>query len=111
MNDSTPHPKRRWLQFSLKSLLMVFLLVAAFWGGRSSVLMEVERARVEADRQQRLAEQNLIRAVDAAYQASLQAAMVEMQDTSDEQMRRILEQSRAMHAESSEQPIEPPDSH
>jgi hypothetical protein len=41
---------RRWLQFSLRTLLLGVLLVAVFFGGRASVhhLIEAEKKRAEA---------------------------------------------------------------
>lgn len=45
--SQTKSGTRRWLQFSLRSLLLCVLLVAVFLGGRASVnhLVEAERAR------------------------------------------------------------------
>jgi hypothetical protein len=46
-----PNPRRTWLQFSIKSLLLVTLLAASFLGGMASIINSYEdaesRARVD----------------------------------------------------------------
>ena len=46
MVDHGKRPLRRWTQFSLRSLLILTLVVASFLAGRLSVQRELERARV-----------------------------------------------------------------
>jgi len=46
MVDHGSRPRRRWTQFSLRSLLIFTLVVASFLAGRLSVQRELERARV-----------------------------------------------------------------
>lgn len=43
-----PNPRRTWLQFSIKSLLLVTLLVASFLGGMASVINSYEDAESRA---------------------------------------------------------------
>ena len=75
---------RRMLQFSLRGLLLLVLLVAVFLGGRASVLplIEAERARAKAAQQRaddisyemrrQLHEQReIVHALDSQLQASL----------------------------------------
>jgi hypothetical protein len=45
-------PRRPWFQFSLKSIFVLMLVVAAFFGGmavKQRQMVEAERARVEAE--------------------------------------------------------------
>ena len=62
---SENRPPRRVLQFSLRGLLLLVLLVAVFLGGRASVLplIEAERARAKAAQQ---------RADEISYEMRLQ---------------------------------------
>ena len=62
-----PAPCRRWLQVSLKTLLIVMLLVCTFFAGRSSrqteldrVRMDIERSRVKAEEIQQQLQQQVI---------------------------------------------------
>ncbi len=45
MIERDSRSKRRWTQFSLRTLLTIMLVVAAFLGGRMSVQPELERLR------------------------------------------------------------------
>ena len=46
MVDHGKRSRRRWTQFSLRTLLIITLVVASFLAGRLSVQRELERARV-----------------------------------------------------------------
>jgi hypothetical protein len=51
---STKNEPRRWFQFSLKSIFVLMLVGAAFFGGmavKQRQMEEAERARVEAEMQ------------------------------------------------------------
>jgi hypothetical protein len=71
----TKSNSRRWLQFSLRSLLLAFLLVAVFFGGRESGqrLLKAERERAEAElRKSEFAKAQAERASRQARMAHLQ---------------------------------------
>ena len=69
-----PASRRPWLQFSLRSLLLVMLAVASFFAGRMSLRRELDRARaVEAEA--RRAQQAAMQAEKAArYMAEIARA-------------------------------------
>jgi hypothetical protein len=62
----------RWRQFSLRSLLILMLVIASYFAGRMAPQRELERAQAEAA-QARSAEE---RALQAETQARLEKAMV-----------------------------------
>jgi hypothetical protein len=67
------HPNRRpWLQFSLRSLLLVMLVVASFFAGRMSLRPEVERIRA-LELEARRAHQAALEAAERALLAEMQA--------------------------------------
>lgn len=51
MNSPSARP-RRWLQFSLRTLFVLMLLVAAYIGGRESMRPAIEAERLRAKRAQ-----------------------------------------------------------
>ena len=71
MTASNEQPRGRpWLQFTLRSLLVVVAIVASFLAGRASMMRAVQEARDEATLQRQRAEQNLEmaqKAIDAYY--------------------------------------------
>ena len=76
--------KRRWLQFSLRTLLIVMLVVAAYFGGRMPVLRELEATKqrmVDAEK----------RAADATQQALLDRELAEIQRAVAENHRAVAE--------------------
>ena len=87
MHPPTPRP-RRWFQFSLRTLLVVMLVVAAFFGGRESMRramraeqQKAEMARAEAVRARAMAEAAHAQAIMQAKQAvasRLAASQAEM---------------------------------
>ncbi len=85
-----PKQRRRWLQFNLKSLLLVFLVVASFLAGRVSVTRKLERRQAEAERQRAIAEMNQQRAVEAVYQYQVQLAERALTETASDAVRQRL---------------------
>jgi F0F1-type ATP synthase membrane subunit b/b' len=87
MHPPTPQ-RRRWFQFSLRTLLVVMLVVAAFFGGRESMrptiraeMQRAEMARTEALRAQAEAEvahAEAIRQAEEAVASRLAAAQTEL---------------------------------
>ncbi len=96
MTMTKPTRNRSWMQWSLRSILMLMLLVSTFFAGRMSLRREVERlqhenavineqaakerARAEkAAAQAALAQQNaniaLLRARQAQFRASVEEGM------------------------------------
>lgn len=81
MTRTTTNP-RRWLQFSLRTLFVVMLLVAAFFGGRESMRPAIEIERMQAAKEAReLAEierNERIKAVEEGLVAKMQLQAAEM---------------------------------
>lgn len=79
MSSSEVRP-RRWLQFSLRTLFVLMLVVAAFFGGRESMRRAFEAERAKARAMHKLAEverAERIRAVEERLQYQMQAQMHE----------------------------------
>ena len=71
---------RRWLQFSLRTLFVVMLVVAAFFGGRESMRPVIEAERIKATELGKLAEverAERIRAVEETLSYKMTALMME----------------------------------
>lgn len=51
MADDQAKPVRRWWQFRLRSLLVIMLVVAAYFGGRTPAIRRAREAEREARRQ------------------------------------------------------------
>ena len=85
-----PEKRRRSLQFSLKSLLLVFLVVASFLAGRVSVTRKFEKMRVEAERQRAVAEMNQKRALEATYRYQIQLAEKALAAPASDAVRQLL---------------------
>lgn len=67
---STPETRPlRWLQFSLRTLFVVILLVAAFFGGRESMRPAIQAERAKVLRAQELAERERALALASEAQA------------------------------------------
>ncbi len=62
------HP-RRWLQFSLRTLFVAMLLVAAFFGGRESMRPAIRDERSKALQAQAMAEKERLQALMLFEQA------------------------------------------
>ena len=62
-------PRRRWLQFSLRTLFVLMLVVAAFFGGRESMRPVIQAERAKAVRERDLAERERALSLAAAAQA------------------------------------------
>ena len=82
---------RRWLQFSLRTLFVLMLVVAAFFGGRESMrpVIEAERAKAtlaraqaELQRAQALANVAQMQAFAAATQAEVDRVLARSKDAS-----------------------------
>ena len=56
-NDSASRPRRRWLQVSLRTLLLLMLFVCVFLAGRHSLQTELDRVRAEASELRQQSEQ------------------------------------------------------
>jgi hypothetical protein len=76
---STDGKPRRWLQFSLRTLFMVMLVVAAFFGGRQSMRPAIEAERAKALRERDMAEKDRALAELAQYMTKRQQAQFEFQ--------------------------------
>jgi hypothetical protein len=88
----TKQPSRRpCLQFSLRSLLLVMLVTAAFFGGRMSLRPELERMRLVEVETRRAQEAALQAAEQARYMAELARAQAVF--------------AEAMHEEASEEQV------
>ena len=48
-DSTTPKRKRRWLQFTLRALLLVIVVVAAFLAGRASLYSRLREERERAE--------------------------------------------------------------
>ena len=79
MNSSQERPRRR-LQFSLRTLFVVMLIVAAFFGGRESMRPAILAERVKTLRARELAEQERAMALAAAAQAEFARTMALKQE-------------------------------
>ena len=80
---------RRWLQFSLRTLFVLMLLVATFFGGRESMRPAIQAERVKALRTRELAEQERALALAAAAQAEFARSVALKQEEAFE--RQLLE--------------------
>ena len=68
---SGDRPKRRWFQFTLRSMLLLMLFVCAYLGGRWSRQTEVDELRAEAERSRQAAQQAAERSSRRVYLPSL----------------------------------------
>ena len=93
-----PKQRRRWLQFSLKSLLLVFLVLASFLAGRVSVTRKFEQLQAEAECQRAIAEMNQQRAMEAVYRYQVQLAARELTEIASDAVRQRLLQRATEHA-------------
>jgi Tfp pilus assembly protein PilN len=75
--DSSKEPGRRSLQFSLRTLLVAMLVVAAYFGGRIPVLRELEVTRQQMNAVEKEAAAALYRAKVAQQQAEMQRLVAE----------------------------------
>ncbi len=90
--------RREWPQFSLKSLLLVFLVVASFFAGRLSIATKVQQMRQESERQRAMAEMHQQRAVDAIYRYQTQLAEKALADQATHSVReQLLLQAQEQH--------------
>ena len=80
-----PSKKRRWTQFSLKSLLLLMLLAAAYFGGWSVASRRARdaelQARLEAEMARAAEMQSRAVAEQQAYQAQILLAQAQMNPT------------------------------
>jgi hypothetical protein len=84
--------RRPWLQFSVRSLLILMLAVGCFFAGRMSQRHEVERARkmeLEAQRAhaaaQAAVDEALMARAEALYQANIAQAQTQLREALLEQ--------------------------
>ena len=72
-NPSPPETsRRRWFQFSLRTLLVAMLVVAAYFGGRIPVLRDLETMKEKMNALEKQAAVSARRAEMAQQQAELQ---------------------------------------
>ncbi|HUE73870.1 MAG TPA: hypothetical protein VMP01_23520 [Pirellulaceae bacterium] len=77
--DSRDYQPRRWLQFSLRTLFVLMLVVASFFGGRESMRPVIRAERDKARRDFELAERERALAELSLYMAQRQQAQIEFQ--------------------------------
>jgi pyridoxine/pyridoxamine 5'-phosphate oxidase len=93
-----PAPRRRsLLQFSLRTLFWLMLLVAAFFGGRESMRPALQAERVKAERERYTA---LLRQVDAEL-----AAAAARQSEAEAQRAALLESAASFYRAAAEQEV------
>ena len=104
MIERVSRSKRHWAQFSLRTLLTVMLVVAAFLGGRMSVQPELERLRAaeeEAIKKREMERVARERAVEALRRAETALRMErEQREKTAEARRRLEEEMRCREEES-----------
>jgi hypothetical protein len=80
MDEQSPKPpSRRWLQFSLRTLLIVMLVVAAYFGGRIPVLRELEATKEKMAAVEKTAQEAMMQSLVAREQAEAQRLVAEQQ--------------------------------
>ena len=94
---SQPLP-RRWLQFSLRTLFVLMLLVAAFFGGRGSMKPAIQAERIKAEQAQ--AEAIMARA--AAVMDSELARIFEQQSRRPKEQSKATSQGAATQSDAAE---------
>jgi hypothetical protein len=65
MNQHRTSNRRRWLQFSLRTLLVAMLVAAAYFGGRTPALRELQATRERMAATERRAADAMIQAQEA----------------------------------------------
>ena len=95
--------QRRWLQFSLRTLFVLMLLVAAFFGGRESMKPVIRAERLKAEQAQ--AEAIMARA--AAVMDSELARIFEKQSQRSIEPSKATSQDAASQSDAAEPDVRP----
>jgi hypothetical protein len=74
-----PATRRRWFQFNLRTLLVIVLVVAAYFGGRIPVLRQLEATKQKMSAVEKKAQEAMMQALVEREKAEAQRLAAEYQ--------------------------------